>query len=243
MMSAVTYYFNNSREKAARGEEEEGADVMYGFKAAYLHHIGSIAFGAFIITLVKVVKVIFYYLAKMAEKSAGENSALKCMVGCITCILNCVEEIVDYLNESAFAYMAVTGDKFLTSAWNGFLINLKHGLKFAFAQMIASVFVWMGKIGIVIGNCFTCFIIMKYITHDVKEVKSVWPPLIMTGTITFLIASLFLSIFEETVTAIMMSLSIDIDANQGEPQFGPATFHDGYFDKFEERKRKANEVE
>jgi hypothetical protein len=111
--------------------------------------------GSFIIALIRFIKFVFYYMAKKAEAMGGENPAVKCLINCGKCYLSCIEKICDYLNEAAFCYMAVTGNSFLSSAWNGFLLNLKHGLKFTFANMIAKVFIFVGKIGIVVGNCFT----------------------------------------------------------------------------------------
>jgi choline transporter-like protein 2/4/5 len=90
---------------------------MYGFKCAYIHHQGSIAFGAFIIALIRFIKFFLYYLAKKMEKASGDNGAVKAAAKCAICLLSCIEKICDYLNESAFCYMAVTGNWFLTSAW------------------------------------------------------------------------------------------------------------------------------
>jgi hypothetical protein len=46
MVAATTYYFDSNKERD--GE----ANVKLGFKFAYLYHIGSIAFGSFIIAIV-----------------------------------------------------------------------------------------------------------------------------------------------------------------------------------------------
>ena len=224
IVGAATYYFNNHRDKQ---DEEASADIMYGFKCAYLHHMGSIAFGAFIIALIRFVKIIFYYLAKQAEKSSGENAGVKAAVACAKCLLECIEKICDYMNESAFCYMAVTGDHFLLAAWNGFLLNLKHGLKFAFANMIAKVFIFIGKVGIVVANLFTLYLLMKQRGDlDVDKVNPIGP-MVAVGIVTFLAASLFLSLFEEAVQSLLTCLCIDMDVN-GEPVYGPATFHDNY---------------
>jgi len=52
------------------------------------------------------------------------------IAACGSSILKCIEDICDYINKAAFAYMAVTGDSFCTSAWSGALLNLKHLVKF-----------------------------------------------------------------------------------------------------------------
>lgn len=57
--------------------------------------------------------------------------------------------------------MAVTGENFCTSAWNGFLLNLSYGLEFVWANMLAEIFIFLGKIFIVVLNCFTLLFFMK----------------------------------------------------------------------------------
>jgi len=146
------------------------------------------------------------------------------MVKIAECILACIEKICDYINDSAYAYMAVTGDNFCSSAWGGFLLNLKHMLKFSFANMIAKVFILLGKVAITAINMFSLYEVMKY-REDVEEVSSLAAPMILVGTITFMNASIFLGLFDTAVMALMTCLAIDMDMN-GAPKFGPPTFHD-----------------
>lgn len=40
--------------------------------------------------------------------------------------------------------MSVSGDTYCKSAWNGFLLNLKHLVKFYFAQKIGAFLVFIG---------------------------------------------------------------------------------------------------
>jgi len=49
MYSAATYYFNSS------ADTEGGAEVCGAFSTAYLNHMGSLAFGAFLIAIVKTL--------------------------------------------------------------------------------------------------------------------------------------------------------------------------------------------
>lgn len=61
MVSASTYYFNSNP------NEEGSAEVGLGFHYTVLH-AGSIAIGAFIIALIRFIRIVFMYLAKQAEK-------------------------------------------------------------------------------------------------------------------------------------------------------------------------------
>jgi hypothetical protein len=147
------------------------------------------------------------------------------IIACAGCILKCIEKICDYLNAAAFAYMAISGDSFCSSAWNGFLLNIKHILKFSFANFIAKIFILLGKVAITVTNLFFLYFMMNFVTKDTDEITTVGP-YIATGVLTFFTASIFLGLFDTTVMAMMTCLAVDMDLHDGSPEFGPPTFHD-----------------
>jgi len=136
--------------------------VIESFKCAFLKHPGSIAIGAVLIAVIRFIEIVFVYLCKKIEESSGKepNAAVKFILKCVGCMLWCLEKITDYINESAYAYMAVSGDSFCSSAWSGFLLNLKHIAKFAFANTIVKLFVALGKFAIVLSNMSIAYFIM-----------------------------------------------------------------------------------
>jgi hypothetical protein len=46
------------------------------------------------------------------------------------------------------------------------MLQLRHMLKFGFAQMIAKLFILLGKVGITAGNMVSCYYIMKLVFKD-----------------------------------------------------------------------------
>lgn len=234
MVSAATYYFNSD------AGHEGSAEVGTGFSWAFNYHAGSIAIGAFVIALIRFIRIVFVYLAQQAEKASGDNQAVKLLVKVASCILACIEKICDYINESAYAYMAVSGDNFCMSAWNGFLLNIKHILKFSFANLIAKVFILLGKVAITAGNMVSLYYIMLWRGDD-GEVSSFLGPMVLIGAVTFMTASIFLGLFDTAVMALMTCLAIDMDMNDGAPKFGPPTFHDSVGKIDTENRKKVEE--
>jgi len=219
MTAASTYYFDSNKDK------EGSANVSLGFKNAYYYHMGSLALGSFIIALIQFIRIVVVSMAKQAANSAGNNAAAQAAIKCAECILKCIEKICDYINKTAYAYMAISGDSFCTSAWNGFLLNVKHALKFSWANFLAGVFIALGKISIIVINCGSLYLIMKYITKDIEEGVDLKAPMIVVAFATFMTASLFLGLFDEAVIALLHCLCVDTDLN-GSPMYGPPTFHD-----------------
>lgn len=50
-------------------------------------------------------------------------------------------------------------------------------------------------------------------------------PLLCVAVVSYMTASLFLGVLETAVLALLTSLSIDTNVN-GQPKYGPPTFHD-----------------
>lgn len=62
MVSAVSYYFDSHKDR------EGVADVSLAFKFCYSYHIGSIALGSFVISVVQFVRIIFVTIAEAAAE-------------------------------------------------------------------------------------------------------------------------------------------------------------------------------
>ena len=221
MVATSTYYFDSNKDRD--GE----ADVGLGFRFAFLFHAGSIALGSFIIALIQFIRVVFAVLAEQAQNASGDSTVVKIIIKVGECCLKCIEKIVDYINTMAYGYIAVSGDSFCTSAWNGFLLNLKFGLEFAWANFIASTFILLGKIGLTVLNVFIAFQFMK-MNGDLEEVASPAGPLVIVGLVSFAAANIFLSLFDEAVLAMLVCLCVDKEINDNEAQHGPPTFHDSF---------------
>lgn len=99
-------------------------------------------------------------------------------------------------------------------------------MQFAFANLLAKAFIFMGKCAVTSLNVYSCYCIMKFITKDLEEVSSIVGPLFVVGIFTFITTSIFLGMFDETVIAMLTCLSIDMELHDGTPKFGPPTFHD-----------------
>lgn len=179
--------------------------------------MGSLAFGAFLITLVKILRM----AADTANSSNdGKAQAIACVINVIIC---CIESYIDYIDHIAIAFMSVSGDPFCTSAWNGFLINLKHMAKFYFAQEIGGFFIFIGVVFITLINT----LVFWGLCH-VGKTSGADPliPLISVGILSFLVSCITLGLFDDAIRATLMCLAIDMDLNNGSPQYGPPTFHE-----------------
>lgn len=250
MVTASTYYFSGGKDEAT-GEWKDGSgDLRKGFQWSWIYHFGSLAFGSLIIAIIFTIRVVVYYFFKKLEKASGDNALVKCVSCLVQCFLKCLQEIIEYINRAAYAFMAISGQSFCYSAYNGLLLNMKHGAKFGFANFLAKAFMLLGKVGLTVLNVFLTWLFMKHVTGGGSDLADPYAPLIIVAIFTFLIVSVFLGLFDESVLAMMTCTTADMDMN-GTCKWGPASLHevikelfgsDDDEEKKDEEKANANTV-
>ena len=133
--------------------------------------------------------------------------------------------MVEYITEMGLAFQAVSGDPFCKSAWSGFLLNLKHLAKFYFARTLTGLFVLMGvllNLGVSVG----LFYALVYLMRGGEAIKDAGYLAIPVAVFGFVISIVFLSIFGDAVTAILMCFGIDLELHGYPAKYGPPNFHE-----------------
>lgn len=102
--------------------------------------------------------------------------------------------------------------------------------------MIAKLFIFIGKVGIVSLNCLTLVFMMKKVTMDMDEVDNISNPIIFVAVFTYIVSSILLSIYDYAVLSMMVCYGIDLDMHDGKTRYGPKTFHDSLI--FQENEKK-----
>jgi len=91
--------------------------VSSSFYFSITYSFGSICLGSLIVAILKTARLI----ARMAVNSGSDNSASRVIAMCCVCVLGCIEGLIEYFNEWAYAYVAMYRKDFRTSAklvWN-----------------------------------------------------------------------------------------------------------------------------
>jgi len=174
-----------------------------------VNHFGSIGFGSLIIAIIFTIRVIVYTICKKAEAAGGDNKIIQCISCLVQCFLKCMEELIEYINKSAYAFMSMSGESFCTSAKYGIMLQIKHGAGFMFANYLAAAFIMLGKVGLTVLNTLVCSWIMKCGTKDLDQISSPWGPLVMVAFSTYVTVNIFLSLFDESVLAMMYCVCAD----------------------------------
>merc|ERR1712023_508524 len=98
MSAGAQWYFSKSNGGSKKADL--GSDpVKKGFFRVCKYHLGTVAFGSLLVTIVRFIRKVF----QMAQKHLHEdNKFLKCCWYCINYCLKCFEKTVEFLSEQAY---------------------------------------------------------------------------------------------------------------------------------------------
>lgn len=222
IVSAITWYYSDKTVPDDDGIPGD-SDVRIGFWWSFRYHMGSLAFGSFLLTLVWIIRIIFEYIGEKMVDATGNNGCTRCLVSCMRCCLDCFDRFVRYLNRNAYIYMALSGEGFCSSALNAFILILKNSAKFAFVEGIADIFMFLAKFFISCSTTGVSWLVMG----AMAEVQSPFFPLFICFLLSWMIASTFIAVFDVSANTILQCYLMDkeIAAQQGveDPDHIPPT--------------------
>jgi solute carrier family 44 (choline transporter-like protein), member 2/4/5 len=160
IVSAATWYYSDKTIKDTDGIAGD-SDVAYGYSLGIKYHMGSLASGSLILAIVWIIRGIFAYIGKKMEDASGNNCLTKCLVGCCNCCLACFNKFIQYMNQQAYIYMAISGEGYCSSALSAFLLMTRYAVTFGMVHTITDVFIFIIKWSIAIGTTVIAFPLMS----------------------------------------------------------------------------------
>ncbi|XP_062847029.1 choline transporter-like protein 1 isoform X2 [Trichomycterus rosablanca] len=223
--AVVTYYFTRDKSRLPL------TPILSSVLRLIRYHLGTVAKGSFIITLVKIPRLILIYVRNQLK--GKENACARCMLKACICCLWCLEKCLNFLNQNAYAATAINSTSFCTSARDAFIILVENALRVAAINTVGDFVLFLGKILIVTCTAFAGVLALNY-QRDYTE----WVlPLIIVCLFAFLVAHCFLSIFEIVVDVLFLCFAIDTKYNDG--ALGREFYMDKALMEFVENSRKS----
>lgn len=148
MIAAMTvmWYFTGEDDSG----DGKGASVIRAMGWALWYHIGSIAFGSFVIAVVTMIRVVFEYIAKQQEAMNKENPVFKAIICCIRCVLYCLDKYVKFITKNAYIQIALMNSNFCKAAWDSFFLIIRQAGRFTSTTVVAWIIMLLGK-GCIMG--------------------------------------------------------------------------------------------
>uniref|UniRef100_A0A2K5D3X6 Choline transporter-like protein n=1 Tax=Aotus nancymaae TaxID=37293 RepID=A0A2K5D3X6_AOTNA len=183
------------------------------------YHTGSLAFGALILTLVQIARVILEYID---HKLRGvQNPVARCIMCCFKCCLWCLEKFIKFLNRNAYIMIAIYGKNFCVSAKNAFMLLMRNIVRVVVLDKVTDLLLFFGKLLVVGGvGVLSFFFFSGRIQGLGKDFESphlnyYWLPIMTSILGAYVIASGFFSVFGMCVDTLFLCFLEDLERNDG----------------------------
>jgi hypothetical protein len=94
---------------------------------------------------------------------------------------------------------------------NAFSLALKHSGSFFVTNGIGTLISFLGKISIAVVNCLVAMLMLAEIKSVAEAIDSQVGPLIVIFFISYVIASVFMSVYQITSLSMLQCLYADVD--------------------------------
>lgn len=177
---------------------------------AFRFHLGTLAFGSLILSLIKPVKFAFWYLKEKVYKPAyeGNKFVMFCCVS-LACCVKFFERFVEFIDKHAYVQTALAGTGFCEGAKNAFALICENASSFLVLGAVGDIFKVLGKIFIMIVSTYSGFLIISYNEPYRSSVQSPIPPTIVFGIVSYIVAGIFMTVHEMACDTIIQVYLVD----------------------------------
>eukprot|EP00058_Branchiostoma_floridae_P023889 XP_002609379.1 hypothetical protein BRAFLDRAFT_86470 [Branchiostoma floridae] len=215
------------------------------FGRSLRYHLGSLAFGSFIIAVVQIIRVMLEYIDHKLKDS--ENRAAKFLLKCLKCCFWCLEKLLKFLNKNAYIMIAIYGKNFCVSAKKAFFLIMRNILRVAavtsvtnflfllsklvvtgaigqvaIVSSVADFLLFLAKMIVVVlfGTLSFYFFTGKIVfaAEYVPNLKYYMVPIIVVVIGAYMVAACFFSVYNMAVDTLFLCFLEDLERNDGSPE-------------------------
>nr|KAG5694576.1 hypothetical protein BaRGS_032521 [Batillaria attramentaria] len=189
---------------------------------ALRYHLGSLAFGSFIIAVVQMIRIILEYLDHKLKGS--ENRVAKFFLKCLKCCFWCLEKLIKFLNKNAYIMIAIRGKNFCFSAKDAFFLIMRNIVRVIVLDKVTDFLLFLSKLVCTAGVFLASFFWFKgQITWfsdyvEVPELNYYLTPVIILTLGTYLLTCVFFSVYSMAVDTLFLCFLEDLEMNDGSPE-------------------------
>ncbi|XP_065140431.1 choline transporter-like protein 4 isoform X2 [Paramisgurnus dabryanus] len=193
--------------------------LIQSFMRALRYHVGSLAFGALILTLVQLVRIILEYLDHKFK--AAQNPCTRFLMCCLKCCFWCLEKFIKFINRNAYIMIAIYGKNFCVSAKNAFSLLMRNIVRVVVLDKVTDLLLFFGKLLVVGGVGVLAFFFFSGriqspgTVFETAALNYYWMPIITVIFGAYIIAHGFFSVYNMGVDTLFLCFLEDLERNDG----------------------------
>ncbi|KAL7840937.1 hypothetical protein AOLI_G00262600 [Acnodon oligacanthus] len=196
--------------------------VLQAFIRTLRYHVGSMAFGAVILTLFQFPRIFLEYLDHKLRDC--QNSCCRFVKMSLKCCFWFLHKFLKFVNRNTYIMMAVYGDSFCVSARNAHMLLMRNIGRVVVLNKVTDVLLLFGKLLVAgsVGALATAFfsgrITLADATFQAELLHYYWVPIIMVLVGAYLTAQGFFSVYSMCVDTLFLCFLDDLERNSGTAQ-------------------------
>ncbi|CAD8120069.1 unnamed protein product [Paramecium sonneborni] len=206
--SVCIWYFNQGPGQSYTG------NLFQSIYWAFRYHLGSLAFGSFILAVVQFIRLMLEYAKYQAKKMSGDNKCTKCILDCLSCLVACFERFIEFLNKNAYIQIALTSKSFCPAAKDAFESIWANTMRYSLVSGIGAIFTFIGKLFVGFATVLFSYEIFINVEPYKTELASPVVPSIVCFIIAYMVAILFMSIYSMACDAVLTCFIYDEELNK-----------------------------
>ncbi|XP_073497947.1 choline transporter-like protein 4 [Phyllobates terribilis] len=196
--------------------------VSAAFMRTLRYHTGSLAFGALILTIIQLIRIVLEYLDHRLKGS--QNACTRFLLCCLKCCFWCLEKFIKFLNRNAYIMIAIYGKNFCVSAKNAFKLLMRNIVRVVVLDKVTDLLIFFGKLIVVGGVGVLAFFFFSGrlpIPNDAFKSPSLnyyWIPILTVVLGSYMIAQGFFSVYTMCVDTLFLCFLEDLERHDGSPE-------------------------
>jgi len=199
--------------------------LVRGYMNGICWHLGTLAFGGFVIGVLKVLAMIASYMAKQSDGGGVGNAVKKAVCCCCMCCLNCLIKLAEMVNEMVYIDVVIEGHDYLSACAAVIKLVAKDPFVFGIVAGATAMIKWLGIAVLGVGGTYFCHLLLLNpsmaattlgrlgAADGLLATSSVLGATIGAGVICLSISSAFMVVFDSTADTIAYATMYKLDNN------------------------------
>jgi len=183
------------------------------------YHMGTVAFGSLLIAICSFIRAMIEYVERKLKRF--DNPISKAMICCCKCFFWCLQKFLCFINRNAYIMCAIHGKNFCVSAKDAFQLLMRNLIRVVFVDKVTDFLFFLGKLLVtavlVVASYWVFARPVRLLDDSGRDVVLVYPwvPMAIVGVMTYIIASIFFSVYSVAVDTLFLCFLEDCERNDG----------------------------
>jgi len=195
MSGAVSHWFF-FRESA---EHKTRAPLLRSLGRVLCYHLGTIVFGAFIVGVIKLIRLVLMIIDKYTKDLQKSNPLFWLIIKCTQCCMYCLEKTIKFITNYAYIYVALQGSGFCKACFQTFSLIFANPAQLSINSLVRIALKWIQLITVPLGCAWMA---------NIALVANQKPDPIYATTLIALMALVIASIFATVFGCVLDTLFV-----------------------------------